>query len=385
MKKVLLAGTALLGVALATPAAAEINLDLGGHFRGYAVYSDNDETGGAGDSLREFDFRRDSEVYISGETTLDNGLTVGFHTEQDIDAASTTTDEVYAYFSGGWGRVNFGSEDGAAYLLQVAAPSADSNVDGLRTYIQALSNEAGVPAGAAGLLGAGTQVLDYDHADFRTSERITYMTPKFNGFQAGVSYSPKAGENGFGNNVAAPDQDDNAGEFEDMWEVAARWDGELSGFGLSLGAGYSTSDLEAPVGVALNNARDGVDTWNVGASVAFSGFTVGAAYKNSQQETVSNAVGPVFDDVDVDTWVLGGAWDNGPYHLGASYLNEETERDSAANAINVEADRFTVGAGYTFGPGMTFRGAVAMGEFDTGASATSNDFTQVTVGTDIQF
>ena len=44
-------------------------------------------------------------------------------------------EESYAYFSGAWGRVNFGKEDGAAYLLQVAAPSADSNVDGLRQYV----------------------------------------------------------------------------------------------------------------------------------------------------------------------------------------------------------------------------------------------------------
>ena len=45
-------------------------------------------------------------------------------------------EESYAYFSGAWGRVNFGSEDGAAFLLQVAAPSADANIDGLRQQVQ---------------------------------------------------------------------------------------------------------------------------------------------------------------------------------------------------------------------------------------------------------
>ena len=45
------------------------------------------------------------------------------------------TEESYAYFSGAWGRVNFGKEDGANYLLQVATPSADENFDGLRQYI----------------------------------------------------------------------------------------------------------------------------------------------------------------------------------------------------------------------------------------------------------
>ena len=260
MKKVLLAGTALLGVALATPAAAEINLDLGGHFRGYAVYADSDEDGGADASLRNFEFRRDSEVYISGETTLDNGLTVGFHTEQDIDAAATTTDEVYAYFSGGWGRVNFGSEDGAAYLLQVAAPSADSNVDGLRTYIQGFNRDEDIVLtgfGAAAVGGA----LDYDHADFRNSERLTYMTPKFNGFQAGASYAPRSAILGTGNNVAGMGTDGDASDYEDLWEVAARWDGELSGFGLSLGVqqrGGAGDGLMAQIGQIDIVARHGI-------------------------------------------------------------------------------------------------------------------------------
>ena len=165
MKKILLAGTAIVGAAiLASPAQADLKIDLGGHFRGYGVFADNDETGGAGTSndLRGFEFKRDMEVHFSGETTTDSGLTVGVHAELDLgneganesgatvlpaqpgyfsftDNDPNQLDEAYIYFSGGWGRVNFGSEDGAAYLLQVAAPSADSNVDGMRVYVQALN------------------------------------------------------------------------------------------------------------------------------------------------------------------------------------------------------------------------------------------------------
>src|ERR1019366_6714615 len=95
---------------------------------------------------RHFDILRETEIHFTGETTLDNGLTVGVHHEADIDqqkqdwqAPSSIdtfyTEESYAYFSGAWGRVNFGKEDGANYLLQVAAPSADENFDGLRQYI----------------------------------------------------------------------------------------------------------------------------------------------------------------------------------------------------------------------------------------------------------
>jgi len=87
-----------------------------------------------GPSERHFDIARETEIHFTGETTLDNGLTVGVHHEADIDdngigfgagADAFLTEESYAYFSGAWGRVNFGKEDGSNYLLQVAAPSAD--------------------------------------------------------------------------------------------------------------------------------------------------------------------------------------------------------------------------------------------------------------------
>ena len=360
MKKVLLAGTALLGVAfLSTPASAELKLDLGGYFRGYGVYADNDEP--AGTSLRSFEFRRDTELHVNGETTLDNGLTVGFHQEIDVDGTTDLEDESYAYFSGQWGRVNFGSEDGAAYLLQVAAPSADSNIDGLRQYIS----------------GSTVGALDYDHADFRQTDRLTYLTPKFNGFQAGVSYAPNAGQQ---DDIALLTTDDDLNEFEDLWEVAARWDGEFYGFGTSIGAGYSTSDVESSAGVAIGDATDGIDTWNVGASLGWNAFTIGGSYSETETAGVT-AIGPIVtSDLDTETFVVGAAWDNGPYHVGVSYLDTELE----VAGVTAEADRTTVGAGYTYGPGMTFRGAVAFGDVDDVVAA-DRDFTQVTVGTDIQF
>lgn len=439
MKKILLATTAIAGVALfANAAAAEVKLNLGGYFAGYGVYSDNDEPTGV--SLREFDLRRDTEVHVSGETTLDNGLTVGFHTEQNL-GGTANTDEVYGYFSGSWGRVNLGSEDGAAYLLQVAAPSADSNIDGLRNYIQAFdtTNLTVAGAGADGSTGflsdaadlglSSDSRLNYDHVSDvggANTDRISYLTPKFNGFQAGVSFAPEQGQNNEVNGFAGVSADNDVGQHEKIWEVGARWDGEFQGFGLSLGAGYSTSDLEATATLPVaDNAgvetqpviTDGVTAWNVGANIAWNAFSLGAGYLTEESEMVDaievTDTSAVFArrslDVTRDTWVVGLGYDNGPWHLGASYLNAQLERDASGvaaddgevNALDAETDRITVGAGYTFGPGMTFRGAVAFGNFDKNAvaedasdgagedgitdAAIDRDFTQVTIGTDIQF
>lgn len=421
MKQLLLISTAIAGVALlSAPASAAVKLDLGGYFRGYGVYSDSDEVGGAGADLHKYDLRRENEIHVTGETTLDNGLTVGAHTEFKIgnDAGANSVDETYAYFSGGWGRVNLGSEDGAAYLLQVGAPSADSNVDGMRVYIQALTKRQTELAGEAGdNLNTGTwgfdRTFDYQQADNRQTDRLTYLTPKFNGFQAGVSYAPEAGMNAPAGGVAGMNIDnDGLSTAKDLWEVGARWDGEYQGFGLSLGGGYSTDNMERSPTTAEFVAQaaqdyyfvDGTDSWNLGANVAYSGFTLGGAFlrqeteRRTQTDTVADlAAGLKTGDVTRDTWVVGLGYDNGPYHVGASWLNQQVDFDAlaiGANADNIaatkyESNKYTVGAGYTFGPGMTFRGAVAWGDFDatdaTPIAAEDNDFTQVTVGTDIQF
>lgn len=358
MKKVLLAGTALVATALiATPAQAELKLDLGGHFSGYGVYVDEDA---AVAGSRDYEIRKNTEIHFTGETTLDNGLTVGVHVEQEVENANNNN-ESYAYFSGGWGRVNFGNEDGAAYLLQVAAPSADSNVDGLRTTI-------------AGYTAAGA-VLDYDHAHFGNNptddvnatpaDRISYLTPKFNGFQAGVSYAPEAALN---TGIAAM----GTTGFEDAWELAVRWDGEFEGVGLSFGAGYSMADNAAAGGAEP-------EAWNVGFNLAWNQFSFGGSWLD-EEDVIFAGAGVAGQDA--TTWVLGAAWDNGPYHVGASYLDREDEVGGAES----DSYKATIGGGYTFGPGMTFRGAVAWGEATTAVvGAAENEFTQVTIGTDIQF
>jgi len=419
MKKLLMAGTAIVGAAvLASPAKADLKLDLGGHFRGYALYSDQDETGTAGnsDDLRNFDFRRDFEVHFSGETTTDQGLTVGVHAELDLgsedgfyegsqtnlqqspwannfDKAPNQLDEAYMYFSGGWGRVNFGSEDGAAYLLQVAAPSADSNVDGLRVYVQglnmdvwddgAVNNSFGPTVGST--WSGYSYALGYDNAFFRNSDRITYLTPKWNGFQAGVSFAPEQGQNAVDNAFGSMNTDDDDVDYENLWDVAARWDGEFNGFGISVGAGYTHASNETDAG-ANNFGSDDVAAWDAGINVAYMGWSLGVGYLDYTDTGVNDTGG---NGTDVTTWIVGGAWDNGPWHVGASWYNTEFDQNAFGfqftNGNGLEIDRFTVGGGYTYGPGMTFRGAVAWGETDTGVAADDTDFVQVTFGTDVSF
>lgn len=400
MKKLLIATTAVAGLAMfATPAMAQgLSLDLGGFYRGYVLNIDDDEQG-AGVSPRDTVLRHDSEVYFTGEVTLDNGLTVGVHSEIDlahetnVGVFDDTTDETYAYFSGNWGRVNVGREDGAQYLLQVAAPSADSNIDGLRQYFNGMNFYAGDLLAAAGINGwgigagvgaAGGKGLDYANDMGRYVNKLTYFTPKFNGFQAGVTYAPEVsdGIQAINGNLGGTAADNTAGDFEDLFELAARWDGEFNGVGLSFGAGYGKMDTEAPAAAAGTIGTDDRTQWNVAGAATWNQFSAGVVYKEDDHGINATAAGHFEEE---NTWVVGLGWANGPWSVGASWLNSEYERRAAAD---VEIDRYTFGGGYEFGPGMSFRGAVSFGDYDgvTGVAATnSRDFTQVTLGTEVNF
>jgi outer membrane protein OmpU len=424
MKKILLAGTAIAGVALLSqPAHADLKLDLGGYFRGYAVYADNDENDVAGENLRTFNFTKDAEVHFTGETTTDMGLTVGAHFEVKMlgnggsyyngttnfgpnqypyyyssanAVAGPLVDESYLYFSGGWGRVNFGAEDGAAYLLQVAAPSADSNVDGLRPTIQGFNSDvwnngnADVnwvdPWSYSSSSNVWTNtVLGYDNADFRHTDRITYLTPKWNGFQAGVSYAPTQGLTQIEGGTSGMPWDDatTGASFENLWEASARWDGEFSGVGISVGGGYSSASPENESGIGAGNfGSDDLQTWDAGLNLTWQGWSLGGAYKHSNTGT-SGA------NTDYRVWDVGLGWDNGPWHAGASWWNGKWDENVYGGAYNLtddlKIDRYTIGGGYTYGPGMSFRGAVAWMNTDTGVAAADTNPVQVTLGTDVNF
>jgi outer membrane protein OmpU len=375
MKK-LLSSVAVLGVAamIASPAqAAEesaLKLDLAGHMKGYVTYVDQDEV--AGTDARSVDILRETEIHFTGETTLDNGLTVGAHIETDVDAGEdSTVDESYAYFSGSWGRVNFGEEDGAAYLLQVAAPSADSNIDGIRAFVQPFNTTI-----LGQTFGDDSDGLDYDNDLTVDADKLTYLTPVFNGFQLGASYTPDtqdlaSRDETFDSSNFGVNTDDVDGEYGEAYEAAVRYEGMFNNVGFVLGGGYTTVVVEGDEAAG----QDDLDEWNLGADFDIGAFGVGAAYTQSN--------GGVDDDGDIDTWVVGADYTVGPYKIGASYLDVSDEDFDGAGTEG-DVDRVAGGVVYSYAPGMTFRGSIQHTNVDLDG-ADEVDGTAVLLGTQINF
>lgn len=413
MKKLLLSSVALCGLAFAAPAMAGdhdggVKLDLGGFYKGYLTYIDQDTS--AGLEERNLDWLQSTEIHIGGETTLDNGLTIGTHFEFEVDGdESADVQESYAYFSGAYGRINTGAENGAVYLLQVAAPSADSNVDGIRQYVNpvnyAITDYSGMADGfttgefigapAVNFAGTGTvslfTELDYDDDVSGYSNKITYLTPVFpvfSGFQAGFSYTPE--NDGSNRELDGVHADDNAGQYGDVYEIALRYAGEFDGFGVALGGGFTHNQLEADIAAGSIYIEDGTtagfqaaedtniglddrQSWNVGMDLDISAFGLGVAYVADDMGIDGNA--------DRDTVVVGLDYTNGPWKLGASYLNQQQE---LIGTDELDTDRYTGGVVYTYGPGMTFRGSISYIDHETDTLG-DVEATSVLLGTQINF
>ncbi len=363
MKKLLLASVAVGGLALAAaPAYAEIDLEIGGFFKGYGAYVDQDETAGQD---TQFDILRQSELHFGGETTLDNGLTVGAHIEFEIDGGDTlNANESYVYFSGNWGRTNFGVEDGAAYLLQVAAPSADSNIDGLRQYVQPF---ASAPATGGLTPQAAAGELDYDHSPTGNIDKFTYLTPIISGLQGGISFTPDS--SGFASSLGGVDLDTGAvGTIQETYELAVRYEGQYDTVGVIAGAGFTHGEQEA-----TSATVDDRQAWNVGLDLDIGPFGIGASYSEDDLGFDGTA------ESDREILVIGADYTTGPFKIGASYYNQDND-----STTGIELDRYTGGVNYQYGPGMSFRGSIQYLDQDNPAAADA-DGTAVMLGTQINF
>lgn len=395
MKKLLIT-TAIVGAVAfaAAPAKADIQLGLGGHFKGYVAYDAQKNDATNLNHERNFDIVRQTEIHFTGETTLDNGLTVGFHSEVVANPSNTFTDtsssfsvqESYAYFAGNWGRVNFGAEDGAAFLLQVAAPSADSNYDGIRQYVNPF-NHAFSPATYAGI----SNKLDYAQDATGDQDKLTYITPVFSGFQAALSYTPSThGQlgtiGGYTNGVANSSNNSTSnnfgvsqgnanGAYGSAYEAAARYEGQFNAARVTLGGGYTNVNRDGTVAAGLKDD----EVYNLGANVGFSAFNVGLLYKhdNNGTDKASGSASPT------RTYVAGVDYTTGPFVLGASYLNQKTDNFVTTNSAKQQ--RYAAGVTYTYGPGMSFRGSVAHLKEKINSAATDNTGTSVLLGTQIGF
>lgn len=374
MKKFLMAATALAvsgGAFAAAPAAADdhagegFQLKIGGFYNALAIVRSQDDPVSAvaanGETnIRNYDFSQRGRYIIDGSQTLDNGLELGFTSQHEI-TASFSTDRAYIYASGGFGRVHFGADRSAMYRLYEWTPTAGWGID-----------YTGHDDGVASLNGMGYPTA----APFIANNELmlTYITPRFSGIQAGVSFAPDTGPGAMagGNQRWITDSKSLGGTtFENIIEAGLNYSQSFDGFDLGWSGGFGTARL------ANDNAR--VErrryVYSTGLNVGFGGFDIGAAYKFDTHGSSNNVVGGNIRTSGSLTNAAAGpiGWKNthnvnagityttGPWTVGPSF--GWTKETAGAERKVWLGD---LGARYALAPGADLVGSIQYVDYDNG-------------------
>jgi outer membrane protein OmpU len=319
MKKLLLGTTAIVGASfMATAAMAKPEVRVGGFFN-FQVGMTTQDHEGFGPSPgytstnpeRGYGFVTDNEIIIRVSDKLDNGLawSVKIELEANTDSGNNnvdtttdgaTADEANLTLSGAWGQLWFGNDDGPADTMKTGAKRAvgDAGTGGI----------AGDFRGWVNWTTATSRVWSNadDPRDSSDATKITYITPRFAGFQFGVSFGPDRNEEGRFRDV------DNNGTEQSFWEFGSNYDQKFGEVRVNLSAVGTMADNE-------NTLREDTKAWAVGALVGFAGFNLGAGYGKVN----SRGLAKTAHNGETMGWDVGLGYNIGAWDFAIGYLRSE--------------------------------------------------------------
>jgi outer membrane protein OmpU len=407
MKKILLGTTTLIGAAslFAGAAFAETpKVTVGG----YA----NFEVGMISDDLdtdqRGHAFRNDTQVAFKIDGKNDSGLGYGGEislladTTEDVLGRGANASKTMVYVDGMWGRFEMGSNVGVDGTMKIDAATisrATGGINGDWSYfanaddqflaMSALPLAYGDVGGAA---GGGVANLTGDHTEENLS-KVTYYTPRFAGFQLGLSYLPdqlNRGQGFAGNALPHPVGGPNRvetieGQSENIFVGGVNYDNKFGDIGFGIAA-------TGMVGDAMVATYEDLAAWNAGAKLSYMGFTLAGSYGDWGDSNTLKA-----DNSDeTDYWTVGGAYEYGPFGVSVTYLNSTVDcgtGQAGVNTINADCsgdgkndfDNVSFGADYKLAPGLTPYAEISWYDQDSVTAASDNKGYVGIVGTQLNF
>jgi hypothetical protein len=273
VKKQLMAGTALVAatmfIAGGAVAAEKKMMKPSISVNGYVdalVGGILDEEEGADTSA--IDVRYDSEIHFNGRGTLDSGVKI--HARAELEGqygGGERIDEYFLSVSGSFGKIILGGTGGAPVKMLTGLSGSWATGVG-DTHAFDSDNWVGSKAGNFG-------VIQHSRLDTGDAVKATYISPKFGGFQVGLTYSPSYGNNDPADGNVRVDAVNIA---HDGIEGAVSYGGKFGDVGFGVGAGMT----------AYQGANDGgsdTSDWLVAARLDFGGgFRVSAAHKRTTND-----------------------------------------------------------------------------------------------------
>lgn len=347
MRKILLATTALFGVAFAGAAqAAEspLSVNVGGYvdFRA-ALFHESDIVNNVGDRAKtgsDFETIYQIDIAASGKASggVEYGAKVGLWNGKDSTTDNDNTvkeHDAYVWLSGNFGKAMFGDAHSASVDLFVGAPTiGQGQVGGSFTDFVSADFFAITPS----------YVDDDDN-----STKVTYYTPKVGNanhkVQVGVSFTPNYGEKG--NNVSLTKAGQQA--YKNVTGTALQYTGK---FGPVAAVASATANFGSGNDSRNFNGRQYRDftTYSIGSQMTYAGVTVGGSFVDAGHfNTVKGQT------KSQDAWTFGAKYGFDKVEVAASLLNGSGYHNyGTASSDYIRSNREVgVGATYTWFPGLT--------------------------------
>jgi len=386
MRKYLLGTTALIAAsavvtsAMAMPIQSKsesgvpvLTASMVAHFEaGIATNDDNAASAGTRDG--GIVNGRFAEIYIDGVLTADNGLTYGANVHFNTGSGESNgyPGREYIYLNGGFGSIELGNWIGADSAMLICVVC--------RTY-----------------KGYGALDVPYrsytisPNDNFRNggvtshwwnqSEKVTYLSPIINGFQAGVSYTP--------NTTPQAGNVDNVAGYTDMVGAGIQWRHDFDGVAIALGIVGGVSDgyvVSGTTGTNEANAVTGIGYYSVDASVNYAGFQFGGSYWDDGN---GGAVKGRDFGFKKTGFAMSASYGMGPWGIELQHAQTSSSSSNrivtaaiatsgatglsiAPSAVTEDYDftAWALSVGYAVAPGLKWYGEVVNTDFDHSQNAT---------------
>lgn len=367
----LLASTALVSAAMiAGPAIAEEkemmeptppSATLGGFFNHTTHFANQDAHDGS--NMGNISSRNNIEVFVNIAGEMANGLKVGGRVEfEGAASGGARVDHTWIDVSSGWGLVRAGYMQSGRYgdTSAVAPPSAAYGVSSGHTHFWFDDTVGGRFEGPLG--SVYTDVGD-------DQPTLTYYSPRFNGFRLTGSYRYRidnSAATGYGR-VANEDT-----QYHNAMDGSVHYQGEVGGVGVAMMVGAGVAAAPNITDAAACGSDD-YQTLNAGMQLSTMGFTVGGQ------------VADVDDDMRCGggtAMQAGAMYGQGPWAISITAFDGENQHTNAPGDASYTA--WSLGFGYTVGPGVRFLASYQDAEMD-GEGDADNAGQALMVGVNVGF
>jgi predicted porin len=361
MKKQLLTTTALvaagmLGFTGVAQAQKKASLAVGGYFNANIGFADNDE--GVVGNRTNFDTTVDGEVWFSGKLKLDNGIEIRTRVELENESQADNVDENYLQIRSQWGMLEIGSNDGAAESMTTGYLGTWATAVGQNVAFDTkdwIDPPPGVVYNFQGSFNDQRVRIDTD------AEKVSYISPRFAGFQIGGAYVPNTEQDANGS-IATTDT-----VFNNGFQVAANFDRKFDNVRIGIAAGYA--ELQNPKAIPAPDKSE----WMVGGLVEFGPVKFAASYSETNNF-------PGFDGYGFE---LGARYSWGPNRVSANYQSGRIEGSTAISGDD-KTDTAWLSYARTIAPGSRWHVNLIWAKIED-ETGVDNDGFAITTGLVIRF